>query len=221
MCLRQWTCLCSKHEGNFGWLCYSLTLSWQVEKCPFILVRNRAPLRSASVEGVYYEDVGVSHVMEEQEEQGARGRGCGHGVSLATRSGCLSCWMASSPSSSWGQWPTLVFSTDWTCLLFDVATECVSTQGTILHFLTFNKKFSHFPTYFFRRRNMTSSFRSNGLPCSCQQWLNRWGHWVSTFFKQGSENTSSKDGVWADWACPAFPVKFKICASRSQLKWEC
>lgn len=180
-------------------------------------MRNRAPLRSASVARVYYEDVGVSHGTE---EQGAYGRGCGNGVSLATRSVCLSCWMASCPSSSWGQWPTLVFSVDWTCLLFDVATECMSTQGTILHFLTFNKNFSHFLT-FFRRRNMTGSFRSNGLPCFCQLWSDRGGHWVSTFFMQGSENTSSKDGMWADWACPAFLVKFKICSSRSQLKWEC
>ena len=47
---------------------------------------------------------------------------------------------------------------------------------------------------------MTGSFRSSGLPCSCQLWPDRWGHWVSTFFKQGSENTSSKDAVWADFS---------------------
>ena len=198
-CLWWQTCLCSKHEGHFCWVCHCLTLSWQVEKCPFVLVRNRAPLRSASVKGVYYEDVGVSHGIDEEEEQGACGRGCGSGVSLATRSVCLSCWKASCPSSSWGQWPILVSSVDRTCLLFDVAIEW-ALRGPSYTFWHLIKFFSDFLFFFFWRRNMTGSFRSSGRPCSCQLWPDRWGHWVSTFFKQGSENTSSKDAVWADFS---------------------
>ena len=117
-------------------------------KMPFLhswltLVRNRAPLRAASVEGVCCEGAGVSHGTE---EPGTRGRGCGNGTSSANRSVCLSCQMVSRPSFSWGQCPTLVVSVDWTCLLFEHGIR-MATQGTILHFLTLNKKFSHFLTF--------------------------------------------------------------------------